>query len=116
MYSILYMRGIVFSIEILGVLVWGIFISFMISLIYMTILTICNILTEGSFFASLTVAMITVVSLVVFAAIEGVMDFLPAWALDFVPTRNNGLLVLIYVSIFCITTFLMHCVIKRKRI
>lgn len=95
-YSLLYLGEITISVQIIGVLLWGLLISFIITMIYMMILTLCNLMTGGSIFASLTVAIITVVMLIVVGAINGLMNYLPAWAIDYMPERNNLLLLLIY--------------------
>lgn len=115
-YSALYLKAFTFTTQTLGILLWGILISFLITLIYMMILTICNLLTGGSIFASLTIAIATIIVLIVAGAIKGVMYFLPAWALDYLPTRNNFLLVGIYIAGVIISTMAMYLCTKRKSI
>ncbi|MEG3006100.1 MAG: hypothetical protein RR806_01395 [Oscillospiraceae bacterium] len=115
-YSILYLGTFVVSVQIMGVLLWGIAMSFLITMIYMMLLTICNIITDGSIFASLTIAIITVVLLIVLGAVEGTMNYLPAWSLDYMPDRNNIFLVLMYFVILIISSISMYICTKKKRI
>ena len=115
-YSVLYLGEFSISLQTIGILSWGILISFLISTIYMMILVICNVLTDGSIFASLTVAISTVILLIVAGAIKGVMFYLPAWALDFVSTRNNILLLIIYIIVLIFTSYTMYLCVKKQRI
>ncbi|MFV0379424.1 MAG: hypothetical protein ACK5KQ_01140 [Anaerorhabdus sp.] len=115
-YSVLYLKELSFSIDVLGILSWGILISFIITITYMMLLTICNILTDGSIFASLTVAILTVVVLIILGGFDGVMYFLPAWAMDFYPDRNNILLLGIYLAVFVFSLYMMFLCTRKKRV
>jgi hypothetical protein len=115
-YSLLYLGEFSISLQIIGILSWGVLISFLISMIYMMILVICNILTDGSIFASLTVAISTVILLIIAGAINGVMFYLPAWVLDFVSTRNNILLLILYGLILIVTSYMMYLCAKKLRV
>lgn len=115
-YSLLYLGEIIISAHIIGVFFWGLLISFLITMIYMMILTLCNLMTSGSIFASLTVAIITVIVLIIVGAIDGLMNFLPAWALDYMPERNNFVLLLIYLISLIGISFAVYRYTKKKRI
>ncbi|SKA08323.1 hypothetical protein SAMN02745116_02354 [Pilibacter termitis] len=115
-YSLFYIKELSFSSETFVILGWGIFITFIIVLIYMMMLTICNILTDGSVFASLTMAIVTMVVLIVLGGIQKIRDFHPAWQADYGEDRNYLFLFLVYLAVLSITSFLVYLCSKKKRV
>ncbi len=115
-YSLLYLGELSFSLQAIGILFWGIGISFITNFWYVTLLALCNIMTEGNTFASFVFAVGTVILFIILSAIKGLMYYLPAWALDFDPQRNNIVLLVSYMTILVCSLLVFWIIIKKRRV
>lgn len=114
-YSIFYLKDLTFSLNDFGTLAWGLLIITIICLMYMFIILIVNIITDGSIYASITVAIATIISLNILSSIKGVTPYLPAYAIDYDATRNNILLLIIYLSITAILALIVYSTARSKK-
>lgn len=115
-YSTLYLKSFSFTLQNLGVMSWGLGISVILTMMYAMILTIVNLVTNGSVFASLTTAIATIILLIILSAVKGAMHFVPSWALDYLPERNNLLLLGVYFALMAIIYLVMRWTIDRENL
>lgn len=113
-YSLLYLKKLTFSINDLGILLWGLGISLLITIIYNIILAIINLKTDGNIFISIITSVITVVISIIFAAVKEFLYYLPQWATDYMSNRNNILLVVIYIAITICMNFILSIYLKNR--
>lgn len=113
-YSTLYLQSLSVTLADVGILLWGILISLLVTVIYSIILTIITLITDGSIFASLITAVVTIAGMIVMSAIKGVMNFVPAWALDYMSDRNNIMLLIIYLVVMVCAFFVLSFYVDKK--
>lgn len=113
-YSLLYLKKLTFNINDLGILLWGLAISLLITIIYNIILAIINLKTDGNIFISIITSVITVVISIILAAVKEFLYYLPQWATDYMSNRNNILLVIIYIAITICMNFILSIYLKNR--